>query len=456
VRPRLSISRCLLALTAALALCGSSAAAAAAAPDAQGAIRLGAHIKAEGIAGAPAELGVLDAFSTMVGGTPEIVMSYSSPSEPLLTPIEITNLALSGETPMITWQLFQSGWSGAGMSLTGIAEGEYDSYFRQAAVTARSLGFEIMIRPGHEMNGDWYPWAGHPTAFVAAWRHIVSIFREEGADNVKWVWAPNVEYDSYPFSAYFPGDQWVDYVALDGYNWGRSGQGTNRWESLYEVFGASYKRLTELSSKPVIFSEVASGEAGGNKAEWIRQGFLKTIPEKFPRVAAVIWFDYDKEEDWRVNSSTEALQAWREVVASPLYGGTGGPGIEVGLGPIKVLELEVGSKPAAASGASGAGSTAQGTTPVVVSFRLSKKAKVRIKVRRAKPRRHKKHRRTVVVRSITGGPRRSKVVLPGGPHLGGAPYVVTVTARSKGEVARREVRFRPGRTGHRQPGGHPA
>jgi Glycosyl hydrolase family 26 len=290
-------------------------------PAAGGAIRLGAHISADGIQGAPAESGVLDEYSSLVGRAPEIVLNYSNPTEPLLTPVEIANLEARHETPMITWQLFQTGWSGPGMSLEAIAAGQYDSYFRSAAQLARTLGFEIMIRPGHEMNGDWYPWSGHPQAYVAAWRHIVTIFREEEADNVKWVWAPNVEYDSYPFTAYFPGDAWIDYAALDGYNWGTAGIGTNRWESLYEVFAASYARITALSSKPVILSEVASGETGGNKAEWIRKGFLHTIPEKFPRVAAVVWFDYDKEEDWRVNSSPAALQAFRQVVASPLYGG---------------------------------------------------------------------------------------------------------------------------------------
>ena len=79
-----------------------------------------------------------------------------------------------------------------------------------------------MIRFGHEMNGDWYGWSGQPAAYVAAWRHVVSVFRGEGAANVKWVWSPNVDNGDYPFARYFPGDSWVDYVALDGYNWGRS------------------------------------------------------------------------------------------------------------------------------------------------------------------------------------------------------------------------------------------
>ncbi|HEX4308006.1 MAG TPA: glycosyl hydrolase [Solirubrobacterales bacterium] len=408
-------------------------------------IRLGAHISAEGILGAPAEAGVLEEFSTLIGRSPEIVMDYSSPTEPLLTPVEIANLEARDETPMITWQLFQTGWNGPGMSLQGIAEGQYDSYFRAAAKLARGLGFEIMIRPGHEMNGDWYPWSGNPAAYVAAWRHMVSVFREEGAENVKWVWAPNVEYDSYPFAAYFPGDESVDYVALDGYNWGHSGQGTDRWESLYEVFAASYKRITELSSKPVILSEVASGEAGGNKAEWIRNGFLKTIPNSFPRVAAIVWFDYDKEEDWRVNSSPEALQAFREVAASPLYGGAAGATAAPTApapapAPVEVVELAVESS----SRTQAADSSAP--PPALVSFRLSHKAKVRIVVHKAKGKRGQ-GKRALAVHSGRGGRRRSRVSLARLTHLSPARYVLTVTAGHGSTVTRRSTNFRIGHSG---------
>ena len=47
---------------------------------------------------------------------------------------------------------------------------------------------------------------------------------------------------------------------------------------------------------------------------WIRNGFLKTIPQEFPRVRAVIWFDRSMEQDWRVDSSQASLQAFRDVV----------------------------------------------------------------------------------------------------------------------------------------------
>lgn len=303
-------------------------------------IKLGVYTAAQGQLGAPEDAGWLDSYAEMVGRRPDIVMDYSNVTDPLLTQREISNLQARGETPMVTWQLFQSGYSGPTIPLDQLAAGDYDSYLHKAAALAKSLPFEVMIRFGHEMNGDWYGWSGNPTAYVDAWRHIVSVFRQDGATNVKWVWSPTVDYGDYPFASYFPGDSWVDYVALDGYNWGTAGTGTDKWESLYEVFASSYAKITQLSSKPVIFAETSSSEAGGNKADWIREGFLKTIPQKFPRVAAVLWFDRDAEEDWRINTSSASLAAYREVVASTLYGGNVPPPAEAEPQPV-VEGLEV-------------------------------------------------------------------------------------------------------------------
>ena len=284
-------------------------------------IRLGAFIQPPGQAAAPENAAALDSYAAMVGRKPDIVMNYKNLTEPLMSSLDIANLEARQETPMITWQLFQSTSDTSTIPLQSITAGAYDSYLRAAADLARGLPFEVMIRFAHEMNGTWYGWGGQPTAYVEAWRHVVTVFREQGATNVKWVWAPNVDHGEIPFGQYFPGESWVDYVALDGYNFGTAGLGDDRWDSLYQVFASSYSEITALSSKPLIISETASGEAGGNKAEWIRTGFLSTIPTDFPHVAAVIWFDTDKEENWQINSTAASLSAYQEVVRSALYGG---------------------------------------------------------------------------------------------------------------------------------------
>ena len=208
-------------------------------------IKLGVYTTAQGQLGAPEDAAWLDNYAATVGRNPDIVMDYSNVTDPLLTGREISNLQARGETPMVTWQLFQSGYGGPTISLDELAAGNYDSYLHKAAALAKTLPFEVMIRFGHEMNGDWYGWSGNPTGYVNAWRHVVGVFRQDGATNVKWVWSPNVDYNgSYPFASYFPGDSWVDYVALDGYNWGTAGLGPDR-ASPHAAASGSTRPLSE-------------------------------------------------------------------------------------------------------------------------------------------------------------------------------------------------------------------
>ena len=109
-----------------------------------------------------------------------------------------------------------------------------------------------------------------PEEFVAAWRHVVSVFRAVGATNVLWVWSPNVDCGGQcPFDAFYPGDAWVDWVALDGYNYGPVDDVP--WMSMAQIFGPSYDDLTALTTKPLMIAETASTEEGGDKAAWITE-----------------------------------------------------------------------------------------------------------------------------------------------------------------------------------------
>jgi len=303
----------LASLVGALILFGTPA-------TALGSIRLGAYTPY-----APANGNVLDEYTQMVGRKPDIVSFYKDFFVPLMTDQQMANLNARGEVPMITWEPDQptSGFPAA--NLADIASGRYDTNIREAAQLVKGYRSEVMIRFAHEMNISASLWGPGKdgnvgSTYVEAWRHIVSLFQQEGVTNAKWVWSPNVDWGGVPFGQYFPGDSWVDYVALDGYNWGTVG--TEVWQNMSHLFGPSYATLTQMSSKPVIIAETSSGEVGGSKAAWIREGFLHTIPENFPRVNAVIWFNAVAEEDWRINTSPSALEAYREVVANSLYGGT--------------------------------------------------------------------------------------------------------------------------------------
>jgi hypothetical protein len=211
-----------------------------------------------------------------------------------------------GRIPMISWQPHDR-------SFDDIIAGNYDVYIRSWALSAKDFDKTIYLRPFPEMNGNWTPWNGEPEKLVLAWRHVVEIFREEDADKVLWVWSPNATDEPRTLNnrmeLYYPGNDYVDILAVDGYNWGNTKSYSN-WRDFDAIFQTPYERMTALSKdKPFWVAEVASAEHGGDKAKWIRDMFNTTA---FPRLEAIIWFDENKETDWRVNSSNHALEAFRK------------------------------------------------------------------------------------------------------------------------------------------------
>ncbi len=289
-------------------------------------VALGAYI-----AQAPGDPSRIDAYTTMVGAAPAIVMWYqdwATPGNSAFDPIKMNAVASRGAMPMITWEP----WDAAGgvtqpaYSLGATIAGAHDAFLQQWARAAAAWRKPFYVKFAHEMNGNWYPWAagvnGNTAAqYSAMWNHVRAIFTQQGATNVRWVWSPNVIYDgSTPLTQIYPGDAAVDWVGMDGYNFGTS-QSWSQWTTFANVFGPSYAALTRMSGKPVMIGETASSEVGGNKATWITQGFLSDVPNRFPRLGAIIWFDESKETDWRVNSSSAALTAFRTVATSPRYRG---------------------------------------------------------------------------------------------------------------------------------------
>lgn len=205
-------------------------------------------------------------------------------------------------------------------SLRAIGSGKYDVYIRSFATVIKGFPRPIYLRPLHEMNGFWYPWCGtvnrnDPDEFRPVWRRLRRLFAEVGALNVRWVWSPFAK--SHPptsankIEQYFPGDDAVDVLALDGYNWGKC-PSWGVWQDFSELFGTGYDSVTSLSEKPVIIAETASASEGGSKARWIRK-MASVLPSRFPRVETLIWFDTNKECDWRIASSSRSLEAFREV-----------------------------------------------------------------------------------------------------------------------------------------------
>lgn len=269
----------------------------------------------------------LDAFSQKVGAAPKIVGSYRDWTIDLINPTLMDGVIARGAIPQVTWEPWDPtlGTNQPAYALSTITNGVHDAYIRASAAAAAAYGKPFQLRFAPEMNGSWAPWEGTingntPAQYVAAWQHVVSIFRAAGAMNVTWVWAPN-HGPTGTIASYYPGDSWVDVLGIDGYNWGSA----DVWQTFTQVFGAAYDIVASLNAtKPVMITETGSNEAGGDKAAWITSAYLTEIPTRFPRVTGVIWFDVNKEVDWRIDSSSASLAAYQAVAASPSWGGSGG------------------------------------------------------------------------------------------------------------------------------------
>lgn len=263
---------------------------------------------------------LIESFGNEVGWDPVIVTSFKTFDQAPIYYPQLNGIRARGAVPMITWEPQTS--SEGRISLAKIARGRYDGYLGDAARTAAAWEKPLMIRFGQEMNGAWYPWSpahGNPArSFVAAWRHIVRVFRREGADNVKWIWTPYVNANGrLGFTRFYPGDRYVDWVGLDGYNWG----GRFPWMSFRELYAGSYRKLLRLSSRPVMIGEVGCGEAGGSKARWVRLMFHRDIL-RMSRIRAVVWFDDGDPRgkgDLSVDTSPSALTSFRRWTDRPLY-----------------------------------------------------------------------------------------------------------------------------------------
>lgn len=303
-------------LVAVLVLCVAALAMLAPATASAHRIAMGVYVR-----GAEESPGLLDRYSEEVGRPPAIVGSYKRwDVQPFYAP-ELRQVASRGALPLVSWEPWNE--QGHGFRLNAIAHGRFDAYVRRSAREAKAWGKPILLRFGQEMNGTWAPWQrGHDGTtgprFVAAWRHLVRVFRQVGADNVSWVWCPYVDnVGRNPYMSFYPGGRWVDWLALDGYNWGAP----KAWQSFSKIFDRSYRKLVSVGPrKPIMIAEIGSGEAGGSKPAWLRRTLRHQLP-RLKRIRAVVWFDAPDGPDFRVNSSEAALAAFRAGIRPSLYSG---------------------------------------------------------------------------------------------------------------------------------------
>ncbi len=225
-------------------------------------------------------------------------------------PLHETHLKAHGQILFIFWEQY-------GVTLDQILGGSQDAYIAQFAADAKTYDGEVRLAPFSEMNGEWSPWGGvaegnTPAKVIEAWKHIHALFAD--ASNVEFVWVVNQE--SVPdtpensIASYYPGDEFVDYVGVDGFNFGKP------WQTYDQIFTSALMQLRKYD-KPILVTSMSCAP-GQQKSTWIKDALFKIYAD--PDIVGFVWFNENKEgqgeweANWLVDSDHDSLEEFRNAV----------------------------------------------------------------------------------------------------------------------------------------------
>lgn len=245
------------------------------------------------VKGVPESYAPVRSLTAATGVRPNIALYYSGWYEKFRSAFAI-QVNDNGAVPFI--QVDPSG-----INLSAIASGAFDTFLKKFATDVASYGARtgqgVIIGFGHEMNGHWYSWSHRhtsPAVFVAAWRHVVTVFRQQGAYDVTWLWTINIiakQKDVPSPAPWWPGDSYVTWVGIDGYYL------KSPW-TFASLFGPTIKAVRALTLDPILIAETGAAPEAGKPAK---------IADLFAGVRAYgllgfVWFDANGVKDWRLDS----------------------------------------------------------------------------------------------------------------------------------------------------------
>lgn len=177
--------------------------------------------------------------------------------------------------------------------------------------------------------------SGTAQEYIAAWRTFVGVLRDRGVTNASFAFTTAVRNfsakpTSYKYAPqYYPGDDWVDVIAVDAYNMyclRQDGHYSRPWRSLEQLLEPFMAFADQHPGPELAVAEFGTPEDPDQplrKAQWIDGARLLFQQPAYARVRAVSYWNQLSHNfngcDFRVTTSAAARDAFARMAQDPYY-----------------------------------------------------------------------------------------------------------------------------------------
>lgn len=209
-----------------------------------------------------------------------------------------------------------------------IGDGDCDEFLNDAAKNLNNFSQPFFLRFAWEMNIPEMEWGmkrsySTPEEFISAWRRFYQLLKNNGNNNIIWVFSPNVATpNSIPFAKLYPGNEYVDWIGLDGYNKGTAESG-GKWLTFDQVFRNSYLELTSIApNKPMMIAEVNSENRGGDKGAWYENALNEATLSQYPQLQAIVFYNENRISEgfnWLIDITKNSFLSFKLAINQPQF-----------------------------------------------------------------------------------------------------------------------------------------
>jgi len=204
-----------------------------------------------------------------------------------------------------------------GTALKEVAEGLHDAEFDAAAKAISEAQPTAIIRIGWEMNLQSMAWFAKDQEedYIKAFRRAVEIFRGHSTE-FKFDWCPGWGSQDSAADLSYPGDDVVDYVGLDVYDFRFEGSAAERWDRFYlrAPFGLHWhKEFAAQHGKTMSYPEWGVGNFGDNP--FFIQQMYNWLVDNERNIAYAAYFNVDGAWPTQIDNNRfpESQRIFREL-----------------------------------------------------------------------------------------------------------------------------------------------